>query len=258
MRFDNKTAVITGGASGFGKAFALAFAGEGSNVVLADVDRTAMERTAAELEKMRPGCAAWRTCDVVDASQVDQTMQYALDKFGTLDILVNNAGGGLGVPKATVDQVEEAHWDRVVDINLKGTFLCTRSACRHMKNAGYGKMVNLASIAARMGGKISSVHYVAAKGAIMALTRQVALEMGSYGINVNAIAPSLVLTGERVQNLWHTHKTEEQRQAFLDSVPLGRLASMEDVAQVVLFLCSDQAGYLTGLTVDVNGGLFSV
>lgn len=258
MEFENKTAVITGGAKGFGKAFATAFVSEGCNVVLADVDQPGMKQAADELQAIRSGGAVWSQCDVTDASQVDQAMQQALDSFDSLDILINNAGGGLGAPKATVDQVEEADWDRVLDINLKGTFLCTRAAARHMKAAGYGRMVNLASIAARMGGKISSVHYVAAKGAIMSLTRQVALEMGPFGINANAIAPSVVLTGERVHNLWNQHKTEEQRQAYLDSVPLGRLATMDEVAQVVLFLCSDQASYLTGLTVDVNGGLFSV
>ena len=259
MRFEHQTAVVTGGAGGFGAAHGQALAQEGARVVLADVDKARVEATAARInQELGQDLVLAQLCDVTRADQVDRLMEAALERFGSLDILINNAGGSLGTPKAEVDQVEEDDWDLVLGVNLKGAFLCTRAASRVMKKAGRGRIVNTSSVAARMGGRITSVHYVAAKGGVMAFTRQAALELGPFGITVNAVAPAVVLTGERLQKLWQENRTEEQRQAHLENIPLRRLATVQEVTRAVLFLCSDDASYINGTTLDINGGIFSV
>lgn len=131
----------------------------------------------------------------------------------------------MGVPKDAIDQVKEEDWDKVVNLNLKGTFLCTRSAAGYMKKAGYGKIVNLSSITARLGGQLTPVQYVSAKGAVIAFTRHVAQELGPFGINVNAVAPGVVLTGERLEKMWYGRKSEDERQAYVSQLPLRRLGS---------------------------------
>ncbi|MCF8035159.1 MAG: SDR family oxidoreductase [Desulfarculaceae bacterium] len=256
MSFKDKCAVITGGGGGFGNTFARALAGQGANVVLADVNADTVEAAAQAVNDLGGGKALPVVCDVTSADSVEATMEAALSRFGSVDILINNAGGSLNVPKDAIDQVSEADWDLVIAVNLKGTFLCTRAAAGPMKKAGYGRIVNLSSITARAGGQLTPVQYVSAKGAIISFTRHVAQELGPHGINVNAVAPGLVLT-PRLEGMWMERKTEQERQDYLKNVPLGRLSSPQDIADAVLFLCSDQAKSITGLTLDVNGGMYS-
>jgi len=256
MDFSDRTAIITGGAGGFGNSFAEALAAAGCKVVLADVEQEKVERNARAINKAG-GQAVGFVCDVTQARDVDALIAKTLDTFGALDILINNAGGSLGVPKVPIDEIREEDWDRVMDVNLKGTFLCTRAATGPMKAARYGKIVNLSSITARVGGQLTPVQYVSAKGAIISFTRHVAQELGPYGINVNAVAPGIVLT-ERLQKMWYGRKTEREREEYLNRIPLRRLATPTEITRVVLFLCSDEASFITGVTLDVNGGLFSV
>ncbi len=257
MRWARKTAVITGGGGGLGQAFGAALAAGGCQVVLADLDQARAEANAAAINQAGGGPALAAPCDVTDPAQVQALMDLARERFGSLDILINSAGGSLGAPQAPVDQVAVEDWDRVVELNLKGTFLYIWAAARHMKAAGSGKIVNLRSITARTGGRFTPVQYVAAKGGIIALTRHLGQELAPFGIRVNAVAPSLVLTGPRIQKMWLERKSEPQRQQYLANIPLGRLAEVEEVTGVVLFLCSEEANYLVGLTLDINGGVYS-
>ncbi|MCB2228834.1 MAG: SDR family oxidoreductase [Desulfarculaceae bacterium] len=256
MRFKDKTAVVTGGGGGFGSAFGAALAAEGARVLLADVDGALASAAAAEI-CANGGEAMGLACDVTDEASVQALMDAALSKWGSLDILINNAGGSMGVPQAPVDEVETADWDKVVELNLKGTFLCTRAAARIMKQARSGKIVNLSSITARAGGKFTPVQYVAAKGGIIALTRHVGQELAPFGINVNAVAPALVLSGARIQKMWDERKTDEQRAQFIAGIPMGRLPEVGEIVGAVLYLCSAEAGFVVGVTLDVNGGVFS-
>ncbi|BEQ13752.1 SDR family NAD(P)-dependent oxidoreductase [Desulfoferula mesophila] len=257
MRFEGRCAVVTGGGGGFGKAFGAALAAEGCNVVLADVYEAGLEANAELINQAEPGRALGVRCDVTSGEAVAAMTAQAVESFGSLDILINNAGGSMGVPKDAIDQVKEEDWDKVVNLNLKGTFLCTRSAAGYMKKAGYGKIVNLSSITARLGGQLTPVQYVSAKGAVIAFTRHVAQELGPFGINVNAVAPGVVLTGERLEKMWYGRKSEDERQAYVSQLPLRRLGSPQEIAEAVLFLCSDQASFITGVTLDINGGMFS-
>jgi NAD(P)-dependent dehydrogenase (short-subunit alcohol dehydrogenase family) len=257
MRFEGRCAVVTGGGGGFGKAFGAALAAEGCNVVLADVYEAGLKANAELINQAGPGKALGVVCDVTSGEAVTAMTAKAVESFGSLDILINNAGGSMGVPKDAIDQVKEEDWDKVVNLNLKGTFLCTRSAAGYMKKAGYGKIVNLSSITARLGGQLTPVQYVSAKGAVISFTRHVAQELGPFGISVNAVAPGVVLTGERLEKMWYGRKSEDERQAYVSQLPLRRLGSPQEIAEAVLFLCSDQASFITGVTLDINGGMFS-
>ena len=256
MRFVDKCAVVTGGGGGFGRSFGMALASEGCKVVLADVNQAALDKNVEEIAGLGRAEALGVYCDVTRADSVEKLFKTASERFGTPDILINNAGGSLGVPRDTIDQVTEKDWDLVVGVNLKGTFLCTRAASGLMKKAGSGKIVNLSSITARAGGQLTPVQYVSAKGAIISFTRHVAQELGPFGVNVNAVAPGLVLT-PRLEGMWNERKTEQERQDYLKAIPLRRLGTPEDITEAVLFLCSGQAEYITGLTLDINGGSFS-
>jgi len=257
MAFTGKTTVITGGAKGFGRALASALVTEGGNVILADIDESELIASAEELNRTSNKSAKFMVCDVTDKSQVDAMMKKAIDECGSIDILINSAGGSMWVPKVPIEEVAESDWDRVIDVNLKGTFLCVQAAIRYMKKACNGKIVNFASIAARIGGQMTPVQYSSSKGAIVTFTRHVAQELGPFGINVNAVAPALVLTGDRTKKMWYSRNDSEGRKRFIERIPLGRLAEVDEVIKTVMFLCSDDASYITGLTVDVNGGMFS-
>ncbi|MFZ5868129.1 MAG: SDR family NAD(P)-dependent oxidoreductase [Thermodesulfobacteriota bacterium] len=257
MRFQGKAAIVTGGAKGLGKSFAASLAAEGCSVLIADFDEASGEATAEEIRGRGPACVFQKT-DVTVKAQVTRMAEKALEAFGKIDILINDAGGSMGVPRAPIDQVEEADWDRVVALNMKGTFLCTQAVVPSMKSKRTGKIVNLSSVTARIGGELTPVQYVASKGAISTFTRHVAQELGPYGIYVNAVAPGIILSGPRLEKMWYERKTEEEREQYVQRIPLRRLGEISEVTDVVLFLCSEQSNYVSGLTLDVNGGLFSV
>ena len=182
-------------------------------------------------------------------------VQKAIDTFGRIDILVNNAGGALHTPHK-LEEVDEKDWDKVVNINLKGAFLCSQAVIAQMRKQGTGgKIVNISALAGRSYATLAGVQYTSAKAGIGGLTRHLAREVGPFGINVNAVAPSVMLTGERVRGLWEA-KTEEERKKVIEEIPLRRLAEPREIARVVVFLASDDASYVTGVTLDVNGGRF--
>jgi len=254
VELQGKIAVVTGAAGVLGKAFCKSLAVAGADVALVDNSEAALAAATAELTAAVPGRRfAGMTCDVRVPAQVRATVARAKAELGRIDILVNSAGGSLRTPKALKDVTEE-HWDLVLDVNLKGTFLMCQAVAPVMQEQGGGRIINVASIAGRVPSVLTGVQYAASKGGVTALTRKLASELGP-SINVNAIAPGVALAGERVVGMWN-NLTPSERDDTLGAIPLGRLSTPEDQADVVVFLAGPASRYITGATIDVNGGRF--
>jgi len=256
MRFTGRVALITAGASGIGRATADIMAREGGTVVIADNDEARLDAAVAQLAAAG-GKAHGRHIDAMNEAQVDATVAAVAEEHGALDILINAVGGSTIIPKPSrpVEELGFAEWQRLIAFNLDATFLCTHAAVPIMKRQRRGKIVNLASIAGRGLSLSSSSAYATAKGGIIAFTRKLSLELGPFGITVNAIAPSLTLT-ERIRPHWNQRSPEDQA-AEIERTPLKRVAEAADQAKVICFLASSDADFVTGLTIDVTGGLSS-
>jgi 3-oxoacyl-[acyl-carrier protein] reductase len=261
VRLKDKVALVTGSAKGIGKAIALALAREGCDVVINDVDVEPMDSVVEEIRKMDRRSISI-AADVCEMKQVHTMIDTCVKTFGRIDILVNNAGGSMGtptkLPAKLIGEVTEDMWDLVVDANLKGTFLCTQAAVKYMREQKSGKIVNISSMAARMGDLLTSPHYSAAKAGVLGLMKHVAKEVGRYGINVNSICPGFIMSGPRIERLWQERREAGKADAILNQIALGRLGKPEDIAHVVVFLCSEEASYMTGTTIDVNGGFVTI
>lgn len=207
---------------------------------------------AAEELSQYDGQYMLQELDVTKLSEVRKVMKNVFDQYGRIDILVNLAGGSLFTPKV-LNEIEEEHWNTVLDVNLKGTFFCCQSVVEYMAMNKYGRIVNMSSIGGRTASPVTGVPYAAAKGGVIALTRRLALEVGKLSITVNAIAPGTVLSGQRMIDLWN-ELSEGQKDDILSSIPLGRLSTAEEQARAIVFLVSDDAAYITGIVLDVNGG----
>ena len=243
MSFTNKTAIITGAGQGMGKAVALALAKEGANVAINDLN--AAESTTAELKKNGVNAIAI-PADVTDKNAVQNMVKQTLDHFGAIHILINNAG--ILYPTPVID-IPEDEWDRVIEVNLKGTFLCSQAVLPGMQKAGCGRIVNFSSTAGKNISTVGGAHYTAAKAGILGFTRHLAKEVAQYNITVNAVCPGLIDT-DMVRNTI----SPERQQAYANSFPISRLGAPEEVADLVMFLCSDKAAYITGASLDINGG----
>src|SRR5580765_2501918 len=254
MRFQDKVALITAAASGIGRASADIMAREGAVIVAVDNNEERLDRAVAQLREAG-GQAHRRLCNALDPADVDATVASVAREFGRIDILVNAVGGStiIGKSGATVDELSFAEWQQLIDFNLSGTFLFTHAVVPVMKRQKSGKIVNLSSIAGRGLSVSSSSAYAAAKGGIIAFTRKLAFELGPYGITINAIAPSRTLT-ERIRPRWNQQSPEDQA-AEIERTPLRRIAEAPDQAKVICFLASSDADFVTGLTIDVTGGL---
>jgi NAD(P)-dependent dehydrogenase (short-subunit alcohol dehydrogenase family) len=254
MRFTDQVALITAGASGIGKATAEIIAAEGGTVVAVDTDQGRLEKVVAALRD-GGGRAHGLRADALDAAQVQETVDRVIREHTRIDILVNAVGGSTIIrdSAATVDALTLADWQRLIDFNLTGTFLFCHAVVPVMKGQGGGKIVNLSSIAGRGLSESSSSAYAAAKGGIIALTRKLSIELGPSGITVNAIAPSMTLT-ERIRPHWE-RRTPEQQAREIGRTPLRRMAEAVDQARVICFLASHDADFVTGVTIDVTGGL---
>lgn len=244
MRLKNRVAIVTGSARGIGKAIVLAFIREGAKVALVDVEKDRLETLKNEIQKSG-GEAIGIFCDITKTNDVGEMVNQTYKRFGRIDILVNNAGI---IRRGTIETVTEEDWDRVIEVNLKGTFNCCKAVVGLMKKQGYGKIVNISSIAGKMGDITSAPGYGPSKAGVDALTKTLSRQLAPYGINVNAVSPHAIETEMSAQ--W----SEERRREIIASIPLGRLGRPEDVASAVLFLASDEASFITGEILDVNGG----
>jgi NAD(P)-dependent dehydrogenase (short-subunit alcohol dehydrogenase family) len=247
MKLDNKTAIVTGARRGIGRAIALALAREGANVTVADISQEDCQKVVTEIEKMgRKGLAV--QCDVTATPQVEAMVQKTVAQFGRLDILVNDAGIIAYKPFL---ELSDEDWDRVISVNLKGQFLCARAAAREMIKHKWGRIINIASISSGGCGIAFPLiaHYTASKGGVMALTEALALELTSQGINVNAICPGAIDT-----DMTKGAKESGQLEALLARIPIGRLGKPEEIASLAAFLASEEASYISGAAIVVDGG----
>lgn len=244
MKLKDRVAIVTGGAKGIGKAIAFTFVREGAKVVLIDVDKKSLETTKKEIEKIG-GKALSIPCDITRRLEVNEMVNQVQKSFSRIDILVNNAGI---IRRGTIETVTEEDWDQVIEVNLKGTFNCCKAISEIMIRQGYGKIVNISSIAGKMGDITSAPGYGPSKAGVDALTKTLARQLAPYKITVNSVAPHAIETEMSAQ--W----SEERRKEIIASIPLGRLGKPEDVAEAVLFLASEEASFITGEILDVNGG----
>jgi 3-oxoacyl-[acyl-carrier protein] reductase len=245
VRLKGKVALVTGAAQGIGKAVALVLARNGADIVVSDINLEKAEETVKEIESIGPRAMAVKV-DVANLDHVEQMVGTILEKFGKIDILVNNAG--VTRDKLILRMTEE-DWDLVLNVNLKGTFNCTKAVVRHMAKQRGGKIVNIASVVGEMG-NAGQVNYSASKAGVIGLTKTMAREFAQRGINVNAIAPGYIET-PMTEVLADKVKEELKR-----LIPMERLGKPEDVAEAVLFLVSEESNYITGHILNVNGGIY--
>jgi len=244
MNLVNKVAIVTGAGRGIGKAIAIALAREGANVIVNDIDIQTAEEVAKEIKSSGRKALAIRV-DVSDSKEVNRMVQSVLKKFKRVDILVNNAAI---IKRGSIEDLTEEDWDRVMDVNLKGAFNCMKEVVGTMKKQRYGKIVNISSIAGKIGDLASAPCYGASKAGMTCLAKSLARELASYGINVNVVAPHAIETD--MSKEW----SEEKRKSIIADIPLGRMGEPEDIAEAVVFLVSDKAKFITGEVLDVNGG----
>ena len=244
MRLKDKVALITGGARGIGQAIAMVFAREGADIVVADVNLEIAQKTASEIESLGRKALALEM-DVTNYDLVEAGINKILDKMGKVDILVNNAG----ITKDNLLlRMSQADWDAVINVNLKGTFNCIKAVSRPMIKQRSGRIISIASIIGLIGNP-GQANYAASKAGIIALTKTVAKELASRNINANAVAPGFIQT-EMTAEL-----SEEIKKKMLEVIPLGKLGTPEDVANVCLFLASQVSSYITGQTITIDGGM---
>ncbi|MBM3255092.1 MAG: 3-oxoacyl-[acyl-carrier-protein] reductase [Candidatus Omnitrophica bacterium] len=247
MRLKDKVALVTGAAQGIGREIALAFAREGADIAVADVNLEKASQTAADIEALGRRSLAL-ALDVTDYEKVEEGLNKILDKLGKVDILVNNAG----ITKdGLLLRMNESDWDAVIKVNLKGTFNCTKAVSKVMIKQKAGRIINIASIIGIIGNP-GQANYSASKAGIIALTKTTAKELASRNINANAVAPGFIQTDMTAK------LPEEVRRKMLEAIPLNRFGSATDVAGICLFLASEESSYVTGQTLVVDGGMVMI
>lgn len=246
MLIKGKVGIITGAASGMGRAASGLFAREGAQILCADVNAEGAAETAKTVTAAG-GAAAAAALDIGDRKSCDAAVRQAVDRFGRVDFLANFGGVWDGRDTAEID---EEHWDRILDINLKGTFLICQAVAPVMIKQKYGRIVLIGSIAARVGGSMGGPHYAASKGGVNSLSRALARRMGKHNVTVNSINPG------PVESAMTAGWSPQDKTDLIKGIPLGRLGQPIDIASVALFLISDLANWMTGETLEVNGGLY--
>ena len=241
----NKVAIITGAARGMGYAIALAMAEAGAKIVLSDIDQEVVN-TAAETLESRFGPVIGIQADVTGEKDVERLVNQAVQRFGTVDILVNNAGV---LYPTRFHNISKKEWDLVMDVNINGVFLCSKAVIKIMQEKKYGRIINMSSSAGRSVSTLGGAHYTASKAAVLGLTRAVAKEVGPFDITVNAICPGLIAT-----DMAKNFSTPDQLKEYENSFPINRLGEPKEVADLAVFLASGEAAYITGASIDINGG----
>ncbi|MFO1281394.1 MAG: SDR family NAD(P)-dependent oxidoreductase [Burkholderiales bacterium] len=249
-RYQERHALITGGAGAIGSATAQRMLREGARVTVWDRSADALavlKSQAVDAERLELDVV-----DLADPERIRTACAGLIERHGAVDVLVNNVGGAFDRPYSLLQQTDE-DWRFTLDLNLLSAVRVTRAFAPAMVERGYGRIVNVGSKAGRYGSFIDGPSYVAAKGALHALTMQIAMEFGPSGVTCNAVAPAMVMI-ERVRRLWESRRSPDEREAIRRSIPLRRYAQPDDVAAVIAFLGSDDAAFVTGVVVDVNGG----
>ncbi|MBS3918650.1 MAG: 3-oxoacyl-[acyl-carrier-protein] reductase [Deltaproteobacteria bacterium] len=245
MELSGKVALVTGAAQGIGKAIALLLAKNGAGVVVSDINLEKAQETANEIQGMGRRSFAIKV-NVADLKDVERMVEAIVEQFGRIDILVNNAGI---TRDRLILRMTEEDWDAVLNVNLKGTFNCTKAAIRHMSKQKSGKIVSIASVSGEMGNP-GQANYAASKAGVIGFTKTIAREFAGRGINVNAIAPGYI------QTPMTDAVPEKAKEELKRMIPMERLGQPEDVAQAVLFLVSENSSYITGQVLNVNGGIY--
>ncbi len=243
MRLEGKVALVTGGGRGLGEVICRTLAREGAHIAVSDINLADAERVATAIRRVGSKAVAIKA-DVSSQKEVKAMVAQAIKALGTIDILVNNAGI---CHQGSVAEMSEETWDKVLDVNLKGTFLCSREVMPTLKEKRSGKVVSLGSLAGQVGGLVVGANYSASKAGVICFTKALAKELAPFGINVNCVAPGVIDT-EMTQAF--------PREEMAKSIPLRKLGEPQDVADAVLFLVSQESKYITGQTISVNGGIF--
>jgi 3-oxoacyl-[acyl-carrier protein] reductase len=244
MSLKDKVAIITGAGRGIGKAIALTLAREEANIIVNDINTEIAQNVADEIKGMGRRALVIQA-DISVAREVNQMVALSMREFGRIDILINNASI---IKRGTIEELSEEDWEKVINVNLKGTFHCMKSVVGIMKKQKYGKIVNISSIVGKIGDLASAPCYGASKAGIACLGKSLARELAPFNINVNVVAPHAIET--EMSREW----PEEKRKSIIAGIPLGRMGEPEDVAEAVAFLVSDKAKFITGEVLDVNGG----
>ena len=252
-RLQDKVAVVTGSAQGMGLAIARALFEEGAKIVITDINNEAIARAVAQLQKDGADVVGI-SMDVSNKSAVTEMVSRVVSKWGKIDILVNNAGGALFTPHR-LEEIEEKDWDLVVNVNLKGSFLTCQQVIPVMVKNGGGAIINMSALAGHWKASLAGVQYTAAKAGVEGLTRQLANDWGNEQIRVNAVAPTVTMTGDRIAGLWN-EKGKSEQERILRQIPLRRLSEPAEIASTIVFLASDESSYITGITLDVCGGRY--
>jgi 3-oxoacyl-[acyl-carrier protein] reductase len=245
MRMKDRVAVITGAATGIGEATALLFGEEGAKVIAADINLDGVNSTVSKIVE-KGGNAIGKYIDLSKVDEITAFVEEVLEQQGRIDVLINNASL---FSRTSIPDMTEKEWDRVLDVNLKGTFFLSQQVCRGMMKRGSGAIVNVASLAAKRGGVTSGMNYASSKGGVIVITKGFAKYYASHGIRVNAVVPSFVDT-PMFRSL-----PEEKQEIAMKAIPLGRVANPRELAFGILFLASDEASFITGEILDVDGGL---
>jgi len=243
MRLKDKVAIVTGGGQGLGRAYAQRFAREGAKVVIAELNADKGQAVAAEVK------GQFIRTDVADEASCEQLAAATADRYGRIDILVNNAAMFTTLKMRPFWEIPAAEWDQLMAVNVRGVWLASKAVVPQMRKQGSGRIVNISSAVIWMG-RPNYLHYVASKGAVMAMTRSMAKELGEFGINVNAITPGAVYT-----EVPRATVTPQQKEAIVAAQSIKRPAGTQDLEGTVVFLCSDDAAFITGQTVNVDGGM---